>query len=499
MASSLPLMVHLAGRSVLVVGGGPVATAKAVVLAGLGARVTMVAPWFCPAALALAEVQRLERRYRPADLSGRWLVVAAVDDETVSAAVAADAEAARVFCNAADRPAYCSATLMATHRDEELTVAVSTDGASPAAASWLRDRLVEALGGGGGPLVRFAADARRRLRHTRRSEGVAWAALFEQVMHADKAEAERAVNAFVEEVKAAQDRDLSEAILPAVRRSNGPDSGPRDADRPAMRGVSGRARRIGHGVGSVALVGAGPGDPRLLTVAAVEALTAADVVVHDALVGDGVLAMVPAGVELIDVGKRPGRPVPQELIGSLLVELARDRLRVVRLKGGDPFVFGRGGEEALVLQEAGVAFEVIPGISSALAAPARAGIPVTHRGAAASFSVVTGHRAAELAAVDWSALARVGGTIVVLMGVTQRGPIAEALQSGGLGADTPVAVIERAGQDTERVIRTVLGDLGATAVSAPAVLVIGAVAALDLRSVVSMASPAKGEQVRAQE
>jgi uroporphyrin-III C-methyltransferase len=231
---------------------------------------------------------------------------------------------------------------------------------------------------------------------------------------------------------------------------------------------------------SVALVGAGPGDPDLLTVKAARLLAAADVVVHDALVGSGVLELVPPGVELIDVGKRPGQAVPQEMISALLVELGRQGRQVVRLKGGDPFVFGRGGEEALALLEAGVPFEVVPGITSSVAAPAAAGIPVTHRGMSAAVTVVTGHRRAGEPDVDWRSLAKVGGTIVVLMGVAQRGDIAAELLAGGLAPDTPVAAVERATTDAERVVRCRLDDLATTPVRSPAVIVIGPVAALDL-------------------
>jgi len=229
----------------------------------------------------------------------------------------------------------------------------------------------------------------------------------------------------------------------------------------------------------VALVGAGPGDADLLTVRAARLLAAADVVVHDALVGDGVLDLVPAGVERIDVGKRPGRPVPQELISTLLVELARQGRRVVRLKGGDPFVFGRGGEEALALLEAGVPFEVVPGVTSAFAAPAAGGVPVTHRGVSAAVTVVTGHRRRGEPAVDWRALAAVGGTIVVLMGVARRGAIAAELIAGGLSPATPVAVVHRATTADEHVTRCRLDALVDVDVAAPATIVIGAVAALD--------------------
>ena len=232
---------------------------------------------------------------------------------------------------------------------------------------------------------------------------------------------------------------------------------------------------------SVALVGAGPGDPDLLTVRAARLLAEADVVVHDALVGPGVLDLIGERAERIDVGKRVGRPVPQEGICALLVLLGRRGLRVVRLKGGDPYVFGRGGEEALALREAGVPFEVVPGITSSVAAPSAAGVPVTHRGVAAAFTVVTGHRRPGEPDVDWRSLARVGGTIVILMGVTHRAAIAGALIDGGLAPGTPVAAIRSATTDAEDVRRCRLDELGDLDVDSPATIVVGAVAALDLR------------------
>jgi uroporphyrin-III C-methyltransferase len=225
----------------------------------------------------------------------------------------------------------------------------------------------------------------------------------------------------------------------------------------------------------VYLVGAGPGDPDLLTVRAARLLAEADVVVHDALVGSGVLALVPEGIERIDVGKRPGTPVPQELINSLLVELARHHRRIVRLKGGDPFVFGRGGEEAIAVAAAGIAVEIVPGVTSAFSAPLAAGVPVTHRGLSASVTVVTGHRRHGEPDVDWQALACVGGTIVVLMGVAQRGQIAADLMAGGRPGSTPVAVVESATTDHQRVVRCRLDDLHLVDVHPPATVVIGPV------------------------
>lgn len=234
---------------------------------------------------------------------------------------------------------------------------------------------------------------------------------------------------------------------------------------------------------TVSLVGAGPGDADLLTMKAVRLLAAAEVVVHDALVGDDVMALIPSHVERIDVGKRAGKPVPQEMISALLVELGRQGKRVVRLKGGDPFVFGRGGEEAIALQNDGLDFDVVPGITSSIAAPAAAGVPVTHRGVSAAFTVVTGHRRPGEPDVDWRSLAKVGGTIVILMGVTHRAEIAEELIAGGLAADTPVAAIRSATTEQQFVTRCTLADVDRADIESPATIVIGAVAAFDLSGV----------------
>jgi uroporphyrinogen III methyltransferase/synthase len=232
---------------------------------------------------------------------------------------------------------------------------------------------------------------------------------------------------------------------------------------------------------TVYLVGAGPGDPGLLTRRGAELLARADVVVHDRLSEITLLDLAPPTAERIDVGKSPGSPVPQEEINALLVERGRQGQEVVRLKGGDPFVFGRGGEEALALTEAGVAFEVVPGVSAAIAVPAYAGIPVTHRGLSTSFTVVTGHsRHAVDHDLDWDALARTAGTIVVLMGVAHRSHIAARLQAGGLPGDTPVAAIRWGTRPGQRTVRTTLAELAEVTLEPPVTIVIGKVAGLDL-------------------
>jgi uroporphyrinogen III methyltransferase/synthase len=233
---------------------------------------------------------------------------------------------------------------------------------------------------------------------------------------------------------------------------------------------------------TVYLVGAGPGDPGLLTVRGAEVLRRADVVLYDRLSEASLLELAPAHAECVSVGKTPRGPsTPQEEINHLLVERGRAGLEVVRLKGGDSFLFSRGGEEAAALAAAGVPFEVVPGVSSAIAAPAYAGVPVTHRGLSTSLTIVTGHEDPWAATeTDWEAVARVGGTIVVLMGVATRGAIAERLAAGGLSRDTPVTAVTWGTRPEQTTVRTTIGALGATAIASPAVMVIGAVAALDL-------------------
>jgi uroporphyrinogen III methyltransferase/synthase len=232
---------------------------------------------------------------------------------------------------------------------------------------------------------------------------------------------------------------------------------------------------------TVYLVGAGPGDPGLLTVRGAAALRRADLVVHDRLADSSLLELAPPAASRVDVGKAPGGPVRQEEINDLLIREGRAGRTVVRLKGGDPFVFGRGGEEALALREAGVPFEVVPGVTSAIAVPAYAGVPVTHRGLATSFTVVTGHsRHSVDRETNWDALAAAGGSIVVLMGVAHRDLIAARLLAAGMPADTPVLAVRWGTRPEQRSVRLRLDELGASPLEPPVTMVIGAVAGLEL-------------------
>lgn len=236
---------------------------------------------------------------------------------------------------------------------------------------------------------------------------------------------------------------------------------------------------------TVHLVGAGPGDPGLLTVRGAELLRRCDVVVHDRLVSREILAMVPPWAELVDVGKTPGAAaVSQREINDILVDRGSRFDCVVRLKGGDPHVFGRGAEEVAALHAAGIGTEVVPGVSSAVAGPTAAGIPLTSRHASSGFTVVTAHQdPANDRLLDWDALARLGTTLVVLMGARLVRNVAERLMAGGMPGTTPVAVVTDATLATQREERTTLDRLGTEPVANPSILVIGAVAGIDLRSV----------------
>jgi uroporphyrinogen III methyltransferase / synthase len=234
---------------------------------------------------------------------------------------------------------------------------------------------------------------------------------------------------------------------------------------------------------TVYLVGAGPGDPGLITVRGAEVLGASDVVVYDRLVPPALVELAPPTAERVYAGKAPDRAeMSQDAINRVLVEHGRAGRHVVRLKGGDPFVFGRGGEEAEALMAAGVPFEVVPGVTSAVAAPAYAGIPVTHRGRSSHFTVVTGHEdpGKGAADVDWRALARSGGTLVILMGAGRIEEIADRLRAGGLTPDTPVAAVVHGTRPDQRTVRATLATVADAGIRAPAAIVVGDVAGLDL-------------------
>ena len=380
-----PAFLSLRSRRVVVVGGGLVAASKLEALLAAGADVTVVAPDVRPE-IEQVGVTVVRRAFEDADVDGAWWVVAAAPRE-VNKQVLAAAEARRVFVNAVDDPEHATAYLGGVVRRDGVTVAISTDGRAPALAGLLREAFDAFLPG---DLDRWmaAADAARR----------AWKA---------------------QDVPMEQRRPQLLEVLNELyeKRTNETRSD-----------------------FSVSLVGAGPGDPGLWTLRAVERLKQADLVLYDALVDVAALRRV-TKAKLFGVGKRARRDsVPQETIHRLMIRAAKQGKRVVRLKGGDPFVFGRGGEEALALAMAGVPFEVVPGVTTAVAAPELAGIPVTHRGIASGFLVLAGHTSE---AVDHTLQSVRPHTIsiVILMGVGARADLASRLMAHGWSAETPAAIV----------------------------------------------------------
>ncbi|GIF68825.1 uroporphyrinogen-III C-methyltransferase [Asanoa ishikariensis] len=402
MSDLYPLALRLDGRSVLVVGGGAVASRRVPALLTAGADVTVVAPELTPTLHGLADAGRVrwrQRRFEPSDVDGAWLVHVAVDDPTAAAQVSEAAEAHRIFCVRADDRTAATAWTPAVTRRGPVTVAV-LGGGDPRRAVATRDAIAAFLSGWTGA----AASA-------------------------------TAVGA-----------------------------------PPTTKG------------GQVALVGAGPGDPELITVKGRRLLAEADVVVADRLAPGLLLDELRPDAELVDAAKNPYGPArTQDEINQILVDRARQGLSVVRLKGGDPFVFGRGGEEVIACAEAGVPVVVVPGVTSAVAVPATAGIPVTHRGVAHEFTVVSGHLSPDdpESLVNWPAVAQQAGTVVVLMGLRHLPTIAATLIAHGRPGTTPTAVIQEGTTASERTVTGTLDTIAAAVAEAglraPAITVIGEV------------------------
>ncbi len=450
----LPLFLNLAGRRVVLVGGGPVAATKLQQLIAADAAVCVVAPDVIEdieRASASVGVQLVRRAFEASDLDGAWLVVAAATP-AVNRAVAHAAETRRVFVNAVDDPANASAFLSGVVRRDGVTIAISTSGEAPGLTALLRQGLDEVL-----PrrdLATWLREARRQ-RQQWKAEAVP--------MEQRRPLLLDAINRLYEaEGLRAQGSGLNPQVSPSPQPSAlSPDDVP----------------VIGH----VSLVGAGPGDPGLLTRKAIARLRAADLVLYDALIDESLLRYARRAQRFF-VGKRAGRhALTQEKINALMIRAARRGRRVVRLKGGDPFVLGRGGEEAQALGAANVPFDVVPGISSAIAAPALAGIPVTHRGIASAFLVVSGHDEQVFAAAV-GALAPNGVTLVILMGMARISALAGQLIERGWAHETPAAAVVAASLPGQQTWRGTLADLAGDrihlALAGPGTVIIGDVVAL---------------------
>ncbi len=445
----LPLFLDLRARRAVVIGGGVIASRKVDLVISAGPRVTVVAPELTSTLAARrdrGELEHVAGEFTAGQLDDAAFVVAATDDAAVNAAVAAAARARGIPVNVVDDLALSDAILPAIVDRSPLVIAISTAGTAPVLARFLRERIETVVDDSIGRLAAFLADWRARIKSA------------------------------VADVR--ERRGLYDWIL------RGP-----VAQRLRARDEAGAARllelRLAEGAepaaGRVTLVGAGPGDPGLLTLNALRALQAADVVLHDRLVSPEILALARREAELVEVGKSArGHSVAQARIHELMAEHAGRGQHVVRLKGGDPFIFGRGGEELQYLRERGIAYEVVPGVTAALACAAYAGIPLTHREHARSVRFVTAHCRESIDAVDWRGLANGDETLAVYMGAGTLPRLAAELTRHGRLPTTPAAIIEHGTRAGQRVLLGDLATLPALAaaenVGSPALIIVGEVA-----------------------
>ena len=434
--SWFPFFIQLENAPGLLVGGGQVALRKAEKLLSFGPKLTVVAPEICPelAALEGPNLTLCRRPFCESDLDPLpAFVIAATSDPATNRRIAALCRERRVLVNVVDDPSACGFYFPALVQRGRLTVGISTGGASPTAAAWLRKKIEALLPEGFAGLLDRLEAKRAAVKAACPGEESARAAL----------------------LRAEFQQELAALSMPEMEQP-----------------------------GRVALVGAGCGKADLITVRGLRLLRRCRAVVYDDLLDPELLAELPAGAETYYVGKRSGcHSAAQEEINALLVRLARQGGLVVRLKGGDPFVFGRGGEEALALQKAGIPFEVVPGISSAIAIPAEAGIPVTHRAMSREVHIITAHTGPGKEP-DYRRYAGLEGTLVFLMGLARLPQIAQGLMDGGMSPDTPAAVLSGGSAAHPAAVRAPLAEIAHAAqtagVQAPAVILVGKTAELRL-------------------
>lgn len=448
----LPIFVDLHQRPCLVVGGGAVAARKVALLQQAGGRVTVVAPTVTASLqqrIDAGQVVHQARAFRDPDVEGMALVIASTDQEPVNRRISELARARNIPVNVVDHPELCSFIVPSVINREPIQVAVSTGGASPVLARLLRARLETYIPSAYGRLARLVERFRERVQQrfaTTDERRHFWEHILE--------------GPIAEMLFAGRDEDAERALEKAVE----------DAALPEFDG-------------EVYLVGAGPGDPDLLTFRALRLLQQADVIVYDRLVAPPILELARRDAERIYVGKeRDNHTLPQEGINELLVRLAKEGKRVVRLKGGDPFIFGRGGEEIQELMEEGIRFQVVPGITAAAGCASYAGIPLTHRDYAQSCVFVTGHLKDGTVNLNWKALAHSNQTVVFYMGLHGVSVLSRELVAHGMPETTPVALVQQGTTQHQRVIISTLkdlpGDVEREALKPPTLIIVGEVVRL---------------------
>jgi uroporphyrin-III C-methyltransferase/precorrin-2 dehydrogenase/sirohydrochlorin ferrochelatase len=447
-----PVFLDLKKRHCLLVGGGDVATRKGRMLAKAGAILRVVAP---EVSAELGELvaatggELLLREYQTQDLQGCVLAIAATDIEALNQQISSDAQAQQLPVNVVDNPALCSYITPAIIDRSPLVVAVSSGGEAPVLARLVRAKLETLIPASYGRLAQIASQWRDRIK-TRFADGDSRRKFWEKILQGPAAELmmngqEEVANQFIAQELANAQTQLTQ--------------------------------------GEVYLVGGGPGDPELLTLRALRLMQQADVVLYDRLVSDGVMELVRRDAERIYVGKRRSEhAMQQENINQLLVDLAKQGKRVLRLKGGDPFIFGRGGEEIELLAQNNIPFQVVPGITAASGCAAYAGIPLTHRDYAQSVRFVTGHLKSDDTNLSWPELANPTQTLVFYMGLVGLKDICESLIAHGRSPQTPVALIEKGTTQEQRVLvadlSTIANVVAAQEVHAPTLFIVGDVVKL---------------------
>ncbi|WP_039913191.1 siroheme synthase CysG [Cellvibrio mixtus] len=447
-----PVFLDLKKRRCLLVGGGDVATRKGRLLAKAGASLRVVAPEISTELRGLVIVSKgeiFEREYQASDLQDCVLAIAATDIESLNEKISADAQTLHIPVNVVDSPALCTYITPAIIDRSPLVIAVSSGGEAPVLARLVRAKLETLIPASYGKLAQIASQWRERIK-TRFDNGDSRRKFWEKILQGPAAELmmngqEDAANKFIDDELANDQSQLTK--------------------------------------GEVYLVGGGPGDPELLTLRALRLMQQADVVLYDRLVSDAVMELVRRDAERIYVGKRRNEhAMEQENINQLLVDLAKQGKRVLRLKGGDPFIFGRGGEEIELLAQNDIPFQVVPGITAASGCAAYAGIPLTHRDYAQSVRFVTGHLKSDDTNLSWPELANPTQTLVFYMGLVGLKEICESLIAHGRAATTPVALIEKGTTQDQRVLiadlNTIAGVVAVNDVHAPTLFIVGDVVKL---------------------
>ena len=449
---ALPIFMNINQRLCVVIGAGEVAARKVTMLLRAQASVTVYAPEICSTLADLVEAGRIryqQARFADQQLSGACLVIAATNDVQVNMDVSLAAQANNIPVNVVDAPALCTFTMASIVERSPIVIAISSEGNAPVLARYLRSKIETMLPAGYGRIAAIAGEFRDKVKskyatsQARRIfwEGVLQGPIVERILAGQEAAARIGLDQLLADDTASQQH------------------------------------------GEVYLVGGGPGDPDLLTFRALRLMQQCDVCVYDKLVSPEVLDLVRRDAELIYVGKsRDQHTLPQEEINQLLARLALAGKRVLRLKGGDPFIFGRGGEEIETLMQQGVPFQVVPGITAANGVSSYAGIPLTHRDYAQACLFITGHLKNGVLDLDWAAMARPQQTVVIYMGLVGLEQICQQLITHGVAPDMPAAVIQQGTTQHQRVVSANLSDLAsqvaAAKMKAPCLTIIGQVVQL---------------------